>query len=179
METYSVKRQTLICRDKKQCYFGNAPTLSDLTKAIDERAATAWLIPLITDLAIYSGHKGLTENQINDCADIIAAEFDFLKLTEVMLYFYYFKTGKYGRFYGVVSPLEIIDGLRSFLRDRASAYATRETEIRMREIDIEKKRAISPGNLSRLKEAHKKAGDYDEWIKRLEREYFERKNITQ
>lgn len=178
MTVYSVKNQIMICRDKEQCFFGNAPTLSDLSKSIDEKAATAWLIPQITDLAMYSGHKGLDENQIESCADIIATEFGFLKTTEIMLFFYYFKSGKFGRFYGVVSPMEIIGGLRSFLRERSAAYAVKDNEIRMQEIENDKKRAISPAILSQLQEAHKKAGDYEEWVNQLKKDYLNRKYNT-
>ena len=66
-----------------------------------------------------------------------------------MLFFFQFKSGKYGRFYGSVDPLVITTSLRDFLKERGNAYFDRQSE----------ENRIDANNMS------KNAISYDEWQK--------------
>ena len=44
------------------------------------------------------------------------------------MFFYWFKTGKYGHFYGSVDPMIITTALRDFAIDRRIAYASHQQE---------------------------------------------------
>lgn len=72
----------------------------------------------------------LTGNALKECAVIIAQQYHYLKTSELMLFFYKFKAGEYGRFYGSVDPLIIVQALKEFTRDRYTAYEHREGELR-------------------------------------------------
>ena len=57
---------------------------------------------------------------IEECASVIAAMFGTLKISEVMLFFFLFKGGKYGKFYGAVDPITITCALQEFMVKRAA-----------------------------------------------------------
>lgn len=129
MENYSVIKQRDICKNHNLCFFGNAPTLATINNTIDKEASIAWLIPQLTDVAMFSNNqKEMNDCLVEECATIIANEYFYLKTSELMLFFYYFKAGAYCEFYGSVSPLVIMKSLRLFIKDRANAYAKREGE---------------------------------------------------
>ena len=71
----------------------------------------------------------MSDPQIAELADIIAARYPWLKLTEFMLFEFYFIAGQYGRFYGESSYfLTITQGLLKFLEERKLLYAVIERE---------------------------------------------------
>ena len=97
---------------------GDYPTLNDLRTAYGKQFAAAWLVPQIYDMSAFTGARNLTEKQQEQLADILAVEARELKVTELMLFFYRFKTGRYGRFYGSVDPMVVTTALQDFLRER-------------------------------------------------------------
>lgn len=141
---YAPNKQYALCRDKELCYFGTSPTLAELNRDYDPIAAQAFIVPQLTNIAEFSNCKQtLSPNQIRECADMIATEYYYLKLSELMLFCYKFKNGEYGQFYGSVSPMTIMTSLRQFTRERNDALAAHESKIREREREEAKKGAIS------------------------------------
>lgn len=131
LEIFHVTEQTKLTRDPERCYFGQAPTMGMVNTAYGKGTAQEWLTYQLTDLSEFSGAKEkITANQIKQLADIIATDYHWLKVSEVMLFFRQFKRGEYGKFYGAVDPLTITTALREFLRDRNDAYARHEQEER-------------------------------------------------
>lgn len=111
------------------CYFGNYPTLAELNTTFDNRFSSAWLMAQLYDLSEYCGCKEkLSGVPLRQCANIIASDFYYMKVTELMLFFRRFKSGSFDKFYGVIDPLIISVSLRSFVKDRAIAYRKREQE---------------------------------------------------
>ena len=144
MTLFNPDLQMKICRDDQLCFFGDAPILSEINMAYGEMTSTMWLIPQLYDLSEYCGVKDKLEGKsLEECASVIASEFYFLKVSELMLFFHRFKSGRYGKLYGSVDPLAITTSLREFLKERA-----REIEHRKRmEMEAEeresRKNAIS------------------------------------
>lgn len=62
-----------------------------------------------------------TVAQIDETARLIAATYPYLRVTELLLFFARFKSGRYGRFYGRLDPLSIMQALASFVCERAEA----------------------------------------------------------
>ena len=136
--------QMKICRDKQLCFFGDAPALSEINMAYGEMTATMWLVPQLYDLSEYCGCKDKLQGKpLEECASVIATEFYWLKVSELMLFFHRFKSGKYGRFYGSVDPLVITTSLRSFLIERNIAIEERERMERERKAEEERKKTIT------------------------------------
>lgn len=141
---YAPNKQVALCRDKELCYFGNIPTLAELNRDYDPLAAVAFLIPQLTNVAEFANCKSsFGEGQIRSCAEMIAGEYYYMKMSELMLFFYKFKNGEYGQFYGTVSPMVIMCSLRQFLRERNDAIFKHEAELRERQREESKKGAIS------------------------------------
>ena len=131
LRALSPAMQHELYRNKMDCWFGNYPTLAELNQAYNTKTAQAWLIPQLTDLSEFCGAKGkLTVNQLTQCAEIIATDYYYLKVSELMLFFSNMKRSKYGRFYGAIDPMTIFSAMDDFLQERAYAYESKASEER-------------------------------------------------
>ena len=147
---FNPDKQFELTHNKDKCYFGDYPTLAKLNQEYCYNASILWLNVQIYNISEFCGCKDkISQDQILECSRVITATFPFLKVSEIMLFFFQFKAGKYGRFYGSVDPLVITTSLRDFLRERNNAYFERECE----------QNRIDANNMS------KNAISYDEWQK--------------
>ena len=135
--TVTPSQQPILYKNIQDCYFGDYPTLGELNGTYTPKTAQAWLIPQLLDLSEYCGVKEkFTTNQLSQCSEIIANDYFYLKVSELMLFFSRFKRGCYGRFWGAVDPLIITEALKEFCRERNIAYydqAEKEEENKLRE----------------------------------------------
>ena len=144
LTTFNPDVQREICGNTDVCFFGGAPTLTLLNNAYGEKTAAMWLVPQLYNLSEYCGCRDkLSANQLKECASVIATEFAFLSVTELMLFFHRFKAARYGRFYGTVDPLIITESLRKFLGERIAEYDRHEKEEKERREAEEAKNTIS------------------------------------
>ena len=136
--------QMQICNDAKLCITGKYPTLSEIKRDYGKTIPIAWLVPQLQNLSWYCGVKDkLNSKQLEECAYIIAADFSFLKVSEIMLFFHRFKSGRYGRFYGNIDPLVITTSLREFVKERNTEIDRYESEERQRKNEEHAKTAVS------------------------------------
>ena len=127
LATFNPDLQRDLCTNPDVCFFGGAPTLSQLNMTYGSQTAAMWLIPQLYNLSEYCGCKDKLEgNPLKECASVIATEFHFLSVSELMLFFHRFKSGRYGRFYGSIDPLVITSSIRMFLSERMAAYNEHE-----------------------------------------------------
>lgn len=153
-EQYSPSYQLEICGDSDECFFGNYPTLAEVKRDYGKNAPLTWLVPQLTNLAVYCGSKDkLIKEQYKECAFVIATEYYYLKVSELMLFFQRFKAGRYGRFYGSVDPLVITTSLREFIKERGIEIDRHEQAERERKEREHRKHAISYEEHLRRKEA--------------------------
>lgn len=149
---YSPIAQRTLCSNKQLCFFGNFPTLADINREYGTQTSVAWLIPQLLDLSEFCGSKDkLHGESLEECAWLIAQNFYFLKVSELMLFFNYFKQGKYGHFYGSVDPLVIMSMIRSFVRERGDAYTEHENEKNMQLLEEQRKNGITYAEYLRMK----------------------------
>ncbi len=107
----------------------DAPTLAIMRYAYGEGFPATWLMPQILDLVVYSNSKGtLSDRQAEFLAEVIANEYGFLKASELLLFFYKFKAGEYGHFYGAVDPMRITMALDEFCDERERILERHERE---------------------------------------------------
>lgn len=112
----------------EQCHFGDFPTLAEL-KVFGGNTPIMWLVPQLVNLSEFCGARDkLINDQLEDLAAIIAQQFYYLKISELMLFFFRFKSGRYGRFYGTVDPLIIVTALRDFCKERGRAIDEHDRE---------------------------------------------------
>lgn len=144
--------QKLAWDNRERAHFGDAPTLTIMRHTYGEGFPASWLMPQILDLVVYSNSRGtLDEHQMECLADAIVSEFYYLKASELMLFFYGLKLGKYGHFYGVVDPMKITEALAEFAKECDEVRADREREINRKERDEHDKTAMSPAEYCRMK----------------------------
>ncbi len=133
-----------LCAEPDLCFFGKFPTLEMLKRAYGNNAAAYWLIPQLNNLSEFCGQKDkLTGIPLEETAWMISNEFFYMKVSEIMLFFYRFKSGRYGRFYGSIDPLIIMTALKEFANERIMAYNRREQKLRERQEEESRKNAIS------------------------------------
>lgn len=109
-----------------------SPTLTDLNIAYGDNTAVAWLIPQIYRVSEFCGCKDKMSNeQLYETAVTIASSVGYLRISELLLFFGWFKMGKYGKFYGSVDPMKITNSLiDDFMKDRNS-YMIKIHQIQM------------------------------------------------
>ena len=140
--TYSPDYQLKVCDSPTLCVIGDYPTLTDIKLGYGENVSVAWLVPQLIDLSEYCGCKDKLQGKpLEQCAYIISMEYGHLKISELMLFFYWFKSGKYGRFYGSVDPLVITTWLREFMKERTQLIEKYEKE-RKEKADEEAKKDV-------------------------------------
>lgn len=142
--------QASFAKRKDAAIMGNYPTLTDINTVYGKTFAEQWLYPQITDLSMFTGAKNINEEQVESLAAVIAAEYHYLKVTELLLFFYFFKTGRYGRFYGTVDPMVITLALRDFIKERNTFIDEYERNQNSLKCELDK---LSPDNMTR-----------DEWL---------------
>lgn len=177
VKVFSPGMQAVAGRNARECFTGNFPTLAEVEARIRPGAAEAWIVAQLTALARNANMAQTPDKgQLMQTASTIAAEYGYLKLTEVLLFFHRFNAGQYGKFYGSVSPIQITASLREFLRERDEALWQVDNLRRMAERDEDRLAAVSHEDFLRMKEAHERAGDYDEWVAALAADYKERQD---
>lgn len=159
MLTFTSSHEAAYCRHVERCIFGSAPTLSQVNTAYGANTSAAWIITLLTDVSEFCGCKEkITKEQTDTLADIIALNYGYLKVTEMMLFFWWFKGGRYGKFYGAVDPMVITAALRDFVKDRNAIIARHDSMEAERKQAEWRKRAITYEQY-KAKHAHEEIGD--------------------
>ena len=122
--------QTAFAKNPRAAIMGDYPTLTDIRETYGPTFPTQWLMPQIVDVSLFVGVKNLDQRQQMQLARVIATEYHYLKVTELLLFFYRFKTGRYGRFYGAVDPLIVTSALHEFIFERNEMLDKYEQEDR-------------------------------------------------
>lgn len=129
------------CANLQRCYMGKAPTLTVVNEAFGKNITETWLAIQIQNLSEFSGVRDkIDTTQIDMLAKVIIATFPYLKVTELMHFFLLFKSGKFGKFYGVVDGLVITEALQDFCRERNDMIYQFEQEEHKRKEEIEQER---------------------------------------
>lgn len=144
LSRYAPDTQLVNTADAETCVMGDAPTLSEMDAIYGKNASSLWLVPQLTDLSEFCNvQSSLSEKHIITLARLITAEYHYLKITELMLFFRRIKTGAYGKFYGTVSPIDIMYALRQFISERNRLIDTAESKAREVEMERWAAKAVS------------------------------------
>lgn len=129
---------------EKECFFGDYPTLADIDSAYHSNMSRTMLMALLSDLNEFCGSRAkMSDTQIEECAEIVVYTYPHLKISELGMFFLWFKQAKYGKFYGCVDPLLVMDALRMFMLDRdEQKYKFYQEEQKIRE-EEERKNCVS------------------------------------
>lgn len=100
----------------------------------EENTAILWLKIQLFDLAIFTGVKKPSNEQMKMLCETILANYGYLKVTELMVFFSKFKAGQFERFFGTFDAMVITNSLVMFIELRKTwkfdAYQRQESEKR-------------------------------------------------
>ncbi len=109
-------KQARLCVHVDRIFTGVAPPLVRISRTYGRDVAEIAVMAYIKDLSEYTGVKDkMTPQQMEHTAAVIVSEYGHLTIAEIMYFFYLFKAGRFGRFYGAVDGLVITEALRDFI----------------------------------------------------------------
>lgn len=121
--------------DERKTILGDYSTLEMLDMSIGENTSAKWLNILVNDLNKFSGSKNMDEKQAESLAYLIAQEYKDIKFSIIQLFFYKFKCGHFGKFWGKVDPMVITCALKDFV---VECEATRQEYLNEKYFDHKK-----------------------------------------
>lgn len=131
---FNPKKQNEYIKHFDRCFIGNALRLTDVADAYEEKTAIFWIKIQLLDLALFTGVKKPSDEQITMLCETILANYGYLKVTELMVFFSKFKAGQFERFFGNFDAMVITTSLATFIELRKNwifeAYQRQENEKR-------------------------------------------------
>ncbi len=142
-ETFNPDLQRACSENLLRTFTGDAPTIAALRSAYPERQVRVWILAQLENLNQYAGTKNKMEpGQMKMLAEIIMTEYFYLKASELLLFFYQFKAGKYGELYGSVDPLRISSALVEFAAYRRDMIFRIEQKQKEEQKQVEEEKRI-------------------------------------
>lgn len=124
LEVFTPELQTKAARHLERTYAGTAPTLAAIAVGYGEPVAIVWICTLLENVNLFSGVKDkMPVCRQKELSSLILTEYPFLKASELLLFFFRLKCGRYGRFYGTVDALTISSSLLQFMGERGKEAA--------------------------------------------------------
>jgi hypothetical protein len=131
---FNPKKQNEYIKHFDRCFIGNALRLTDVAGVYEEKTAIFWIKIQLLDLALFTGVKKPSDEQITMLCETILANYGYLKVTELMVFFSKFKAGQFERFFGNFDAMVITTSLATFIELRKNwkfeAYQRQENEKR-------------------------------------------------
>lgn len=115
LSLFSPEKQCEICKTAINAVSYDSLTLKEISDLYGSKTARLTIIPHIADFVMFTNSKDVMgEQSIIQCADVIVTSYGYLKVTEIMLFFFKYKSGDLGNVYGSISPLDITTSLKKF-----------------------------------------------------------------
>lgn len=131
---FSPKVQMYAAEHKRNAFLGKAPSLAIIRETYGKNLLESVLELHIEDLNDFCGtDKKIEGLQSQQLASMIATEYYYMKISEVALFFYYFKTGRYGKFYGAMDALTIMEAIHLFAEERRNEISRFRAEDEAKE----------------------------------------------
>lgn len=111
---FGVDIQQYISMHEDEAIMNNTPRISSFVKMYGVDKIAAIIRVHLLSLEAYSGVKKASELAMNKLSTVIATKYDFLKMTEFILFITEFEAGKYGSFYGMFDPVLFCSKLNEF-----------------------------------------------------------------
>lgn len=145
LSKFNPDRQAVCARFPERCIAGGAPSLIKVREWYGQAVLECWLDIQLTDLVMFAGvRKSEAADLTGRLAQVIADNYGSLKVSELMLFFQHFKSGRYGRFYGQFDPMVVTCALNAFMeyRSEVAGRISREAERLRRESAARERRRL-------------------------------------
>ena len=134
IDNFKPTNQYLIAQHKERAYTGISPSLVSIKNAFGSKTLDTLIIAQLEDLNDFCGVSNKMESsQIIQLCWMIQTKYYYLKIAELLLFFFNFKMGCYGELYGSVDPIKITSALNKFMTERNNDLNTIEKETRKTE----------------------------------------------
>ena len=144
----------------------NYPSLNTLSLAYSGNVIESLIMAHLESVNLYCGVTQKMEfPQMLDVANIIMMEYNYFKISELALFFYQYKAGYYGVFYGVIDPLKITTALIEFAQYRIKEINKIDREKQEKELS-EKRKQWKLTDISR--EEYNRLVESGEYVPKLE-----------
>lgn len=138
-KTFSPSLQAICAQNIERAFLGDAPSLALLAQTYPSEQINTWIIAHLVDLYKFAGVKEKPSfRQVMELSVMIRVEYYYLKASELLLFFFKFKSGEYGTFYGVVDPMVILAALIDFKAYRRQRLDSYYREIQRKRLEEEK-----------------------------------------
>lgn len=143
-ETFNPDLQKVCAQNVERSFAGDAPTIATAMSAYNIEQVRVWILAQIENLNQFAGTKNkMNPGQMTMLSDIIITEYYYLKASELLLFFFQFKSGKYGELYGSVDPLRITSALVEFASYRRGMISKIEDEKRRKESEKSEREKVA------------------------------------
>lgn len=136
-ETFNPDLQKVCAENLERTFTGDAPTINALKSAYNDKQVTVWVVAQLENINQYTGTKSKMEfHQMMMLAEVILTEYGYLKASELLLFFFQFKAGRFGELYGSVDPIRISSALvefASYRRDMIARILLKQEEEKKQE----------------------------------------------
>ena len=152
-ETFNPDLQRVCAENLERSFSGDAPSIALLRNTYTDRQVRVWVLAQLENLNQYAGTKNkMNSDQMTMLAEIIITEYFYLKASELLLFFFQFKAGKYGELYGSVDPLRISSALIEFAAYRSDMiFRIEQKQKEEQRLGQHKKNAITRQQYLKLK----------------------------
>lgn len=153
-KTYNVAMQEKCAANPMRCVTGKAPTLGLMCSTYGKADAKRWLFGQIVNLSRYCGGnaKNFCVEALQELSGVIMGEYYYLNAAEMLLFFYRFKCGEYGKFYKSFEPITIMQALKTFNAERSALVKQAEKETAMKQRAEWAKDSITREQFNEIKE---------------------------
>lgn len=156
MVTFNKHIQLKVALNPERAYLGKAPSVNNIRKAYSLEILTVWIIAQLEDVNDFVGvREKMTLAQMEHIAHIVITEYGYLKASELHLFLYRLKAGRYGIFYGCIDPLVITRALTQFMQQRRTEIAAIEHKRELERLENQRKQwattAVSRHQYEQLK----------------------------
>ena len=118
LATFHVDQQARHTTAPARCVCGTAPTLAQVNAAYGEGTAQEWLVYQIGEFVSFlSLNKDIESYQMKQLAKMVYNDYNWMKVTEIELFFYNMKRGRYEDFYGQFDTQRFMRCFEPFMRD--------------------------------------------------------------
>lgn len=119
LNTFNPDMQMTAARYTERAYLGTAPSQETVCLGYGEQTAVVWNCIQLENINLFAGVKEkMPVARQKELSRMLIAEYPYLKVTELLLFFHRLKCGRYGRFYGMVDALFITNALVQFMDER-------------------------------------------------------------
>lgn len=124
LKLFTPELQLIAASYPERAYFGTAPSLGAVRLGYGEQTAIVWSCIILENVNNFAGVKDkMPVSRQKELAGLFLAEYPYLKVSELLLFFHRLKCGRYGRFYGMVDALFIASALLQFMDERRTETA--------------------------------------------------------